>query len=252
MTMTVDDPRARALLRSYRRERVLSAERGASIWRRLERSIDGGAAVRGEERPTLVPWYQRRRWIAAAAIAAGLLLALGMGSAIATRDEHAAFAPQAELMDSGREEEHAALVRDLDPAPDPELVPAHLPAPHAAARKGPASAPVGVRSPARNRRHDVGEPSAASADDLVVEVGLVRRARRALQDNDPAAALAMLDAHAHAFPAGQMLEDRLALRVEALCAVGEEARARAEAKRLQRRFPRSAHAIDGAQPCGTR
>lgn len=246
--MAGDDPRARALLRGYRRERVLSAERGAAIWRRLERSIDGGAVVRGDERRTPVAWYQRRRWIAAAAIAAGLLLALGMSSTIATRDEHAAVAPQAELMDAGREAANAAAVRDLDTAPEP----AHLPATHTAAPIEPPSAPVGVRSPARTRRPDVGEPSAPSADDLVVEVGLVRRARRALQDRDPAAALAMLDAHAHAFPAGQMLEDRLALRVEALCALGDEAKARAEAKRLQRRFPRSAHAIDGARPCGAR
>jgi hypothetical protein len=72
---------------------------------------------------------------------------------------------------------------------------------------------------------------------LVIESALLRRAHRALRAGDPHGALAILDAHAQAFPSGQMLEDRLTLRIEALCAAGDRSQARAEATAMRRRFP---------------
>lgn len=69
-----------------------------------------------------------------------------------------------------------------------------------------------------------------------------REARQALRDGRPAGALEVLDAHARAFPRGQMREDREVLRIEALCAAGKAPQARAEVQLFLRAFPGSARA----------
>jgi hypothetical protein len=85
-------------------------------------------------------------------------------------------------------------------------------------------------------------PSSTEVDELRAEMALIREARQALQADRPAGALEVLDAHARAFPEGQMREDRAVLRIEALCAAGKAPQARAEAQQFVRAFPRSAHA----------
>lgn len=244
--MSVDDPRARDMLRAYRREHALSDARGGAIWDRLERSIDARRSIVDEldEQPTREPWYLRKRWIAAGALAAGVALALGLAPTIAAQIDAPTL--RSEAVQIGDEQrEHAAEIHDEAPAvvdEAPALPPSET-----------RPVPVPIETPSEKTvRPRPRKPVVAPTDDLVVELGLVRRARRALQDGDAKGALAMLDAHAHAFPQGQMLEDRLALRVEALCATGAERQARAEAKALRRRFPGSAHPFDAAQPCGAK
>ncbi|HWB76303.1 MAG TPA: hypothetical protein VG755_15135 [Nannocystaceae bacterium] len=239
--MSVDDPRARDMLRAYRREHALSDPRGGAIWDRLERSLDARRSIVDEldEPPAREHWYLRKGWIAIGALAAGVVLALGLAPTIAAQIDAPTL--RTEAVQVGEEPRaHTVEIRDEAPVEPPAAPPKTAPAP-VVLEEAPA-----LEKPARARTR---KPVAATTDDLVVELGLVRRARRALQDGDPKGALAMLDAHAHAFPQGQMLEDRLALRIEALCAAGAERQARAEAKALRRRFPGSAHA---AQPCGAK
>lgn len=246
--MSVDDPRARDMLRAYRRQHALAPDRGAAIWDRLERSLDDGVAAPepSERRPE--PWYLRPRWVATLALAAGVVLALAIAPSVASETKDEAAPSQAVHAEDARADEHdAEILAPLvphDPATPPRATPAAAPTQARAPDAPPAALRPSPRAPRRG--------SADEADALVVELGLVRRARRALQGGDAPGALALLDAHAHAFPEGQMLEDRLALRVEALCATGAERQARAEAKQLRRRFPRSARAFDEGQPCAAK
>ncbi|MCA9652658.1 MAG: hypothetical protein KC501_22260 [Myxococcales bacterium] len=89
-------------------------------------------------------------------------------------------------------------------------------------------------------------------DELRAELVLIGKARRALQADDPQRALELLDAHARAFPQGQMREDRQVLRIEALCAADKGQQARAEARQLLRTYPGSAHAGRVREACPTR
>jgi hypothetical protein len=78
-------------------------------------------------------------------------------------------------------------------------------------------------------------------DSLGREVALLLRARAALAKHDPQAALALADQHASQFPKGRLLQERLAVRVLALCALGQLAQAHALTQELARIAPRSPH-----------
>jgi hypothetical protein len=77
---------------------------------------------------------------------------------------------------------------------------------------------------------------------LLLESRRVAQARSLLQDGDAASALAELDAIERAFPHGLLAQEREALRIEALLATGERARARAAARRFLADHPKSPHA----------
>ncbi len=81
-------------------------------------------------------------------------------------------------------------------------------------------------------------------DPAVVETMLLARARVALQRHDGAAAMQLLQEHASRFPSGELREERLALRISALCELGETDRAHREAASYLDAFPGSIHAAD--------
>jgi hypothetical protein len=98
-----------------------------------------------------------------------------------------------------------------------------------------------ARAPGHRDPHRAEAPSAATDTTLAEEMRLLRRARAAMRDRDPARALTALQAHAESFSDGQMSEDRDALRVEALCAADRRDDARAAAAAFARAWPRSPH-----------
>jgi hypothetical protein len=98
-----------------------------------------------------------------------------------------------------------------------------------------------ARAPGDRDSHRAEAPSAATDTTLAEEMRLLRRARAAMRDHDPARALTALQAHAESFSDGQMSEDRDALRVEALCAADRRDDARAAAAAFARAWPRSPH-----------
>jgi hypothetical protein len=57
----------------------------------------------------------------------------------------------------------------------------------------------------------------------------------------PEEALKALAEHERKFPTGSLAEDRMAARVQALCALGRTAEAKSELTRLTRTYPKSAH-----------
>jgi TolA-binding protein len=116
------------------------------------------------------------------------------------------------------------------PAPPVQTEPAEPAAamtPTATAPQAPAPAP---RTQAAKRP----DPNRGLAE----EAGLLQAARVALAP-DPGGALSLIDQHAERFPGGQLVQEREALRVQALVSAGRFDEARAAGARLEQRFPES-------------
>lgn len=75
---------------------------------------------------------------------------------------------------------------------------------------------------------------AKDADRLAEEVNLLMRAEREFHAGNLKRALALTDEHRQKFPKGALTQERIGLRLQALCGVGREEEARAEATSLKR------------------
>jgi len=85
-------------------------------------------------------------------------------------------------------------------------------------------------------------PGTPRADATLLESRRLNQARTALQAGDARRALAQLDAIAADFPQGVLVQERDALRIEALLELGERQRARELARRFLELHPHSPHA----------
>lgn len=132
----------------------------------------------------------------------------------------------------------------VESVPETRLEPV-LPAAPVAAPE-PASAPEepveGKKRPRARAKVDAPEPDAEPAD-FAAELKLIAEIRGALKQGDSARALARVDEHARRFGArGQLVQERLAYHVEALCAAGRVDDARRVAADLLKKWPDSTHA----------
>ena len=118
------------------------------------------------------------------------------------------------------------------PTPTP-VVPAAPPVPVAPALSPPRPATPELAPAPASAASSPRSPAAET------EVALLRRARRALTAGDAAQALSLLERHRHRWPAGELLQEREVLAIQALVAKGavDEARRRADA--FLTRFPTS-------------
>ncbi|HSO37351.1 MAG TPA: hypothetical protein VLT33_32715 [Labilithrix sp.] len=89
----------------------------------------------------------------------------------------------------------------------------------------------------RASRVDAPEGPAPSARGLGAERSLLDIARAALARGEAAEALAAVDRHGREYPEGALVEEREALGVKALVALGRRDEARARAQRFEQRFP---------------
>jgi RNA polymerase sigma-70 factor (ECF subfamily) len=71
------------------------------------------------------------------------------------------------------------------------------------------------------------------------ETALLESARTALGRGDASGAIALLERHEREFPAGALVEERLAAKVLALCSLGRREEAARTASRLLRLSPTS-------------
>lgn len=272
------DPRGRAMLRAYRQAKVSPRDEREALWDRIEASLDAGAGGPSLEPASAPARASAWTWpvvAVAVAVAAIVIAALALrlvGDAehdprktpagapydaapsereVATPAEGSAVAVAPVGADGPRDGTAATSVgapaSAMTSATPTERAPA-------GARRG--SLRQGERVPASESddattSHDgtAGEASpssdaatATAVDELRAEMAIIREARQALRAARPEGALEVLDAHARAFPSGQMREDREVLRIEALCAAGKAPQARAEARLFLRSFPGSAHA----------
>lgn len=84
-------------------------------------------------------------------------------------------------------------------------------------------------------------PTAEPASTLGAEMKLLRSAQSALQADNPAGALKLLDQHRRRFPKGLLTPERDIKRAVALCDLGRTKAARRAAKKFLRAHPGSTH-----------
>lgn len=140
---------------------------------------------------------------------------------------------------------HAVLDRDrpstgIAPSPAPAAQIASAP-PDAGVAPPPDAGPTvdaGIAA-VRPRRRAAPALERPADGELERERDLLEAARTALGRGEPAAALRHLGLHIARHPDGRLAEEREALRVQALAAAGDRARARAAAAAFERRFPAS-------------
>lgn len=89
-----------------------------------------------------------------------------------------------------------------------------------------------------------------AAPNFTAERLLIERCSSALAHGNPTGALVAARAHARRFPRGLLVEEREALTIQALRALGRDAEASARTERFLRRWPTSLHApsLRGARP----
>jgi hypothetical protein len=88
-------------------------------------------------------------------------------------------------------------------------------------------------------------------DSLAQEVAILSRASAKLHGGQPAAALGVLAEHQRRFPRGVLAQERIAARVQALCALGRVGEAKSELRRLSKVSPNSPHEARARKACGS-
>lgn len=179
------------------------------------------------------------------AVAIALVGGMGMGAAtwrhFSTRGVPADLslpAPQAPL----QVRVEAPLPAEPPPAPAPER-PRARPAP--ALAPSPRFAPLDLRGEGPSPEPpSPGAPEGGLADEL----RLLKAAHRSLR-SDPSRSLELLEEHARRFPRGALLEERMAARVAALCALRRAEDARRQARELLAENPQSPYAARLREPC---
>jgi hypothetical protein len=141
----------------------------------------------------------------------------------------------------------------LEPAPATPAAPAVATIPSA----GPSSSDIGlalerprvgpVPSSPRSASRSAARPG---PDSLPEEVRLLSRAEQQMNDGLAGDALKTLAEHERRFPIGSLAEERMAARVQALCALGRTAEAKSDLTRLMRAYPRSPHLERARRVCG--
>jgi hypothetical protein len=92
--------------------------------------------------------------------------------------------------------------------------------------------------------------SFAPSDSLPEEVRLLSRAEQQLGAGRADEALRTLGEHERRFPNGALAEERVAARVQSLCALGRVAEAKADLAKLARSYPQSPHLDHARRFCG--
>jgi hypothetical protein len=112
----------------------------------------------------------------------------------------------------------------------------------AAVATPPESEPVASGEVAEQQRRERSVKETARASEAHAKTGelqLLSRARKALAAGKYSSTMSLIRAHEQRFPAGQLSEEREALRVKALRGMGRERDARRAASDFKQRFPRS-------------
>lgn len=154
------------------------------------------------------------------------------------------------------------VVAAVQPVRDDRIVPPAPVEPVASVPEEPAVAPEPVapvepvtppaeKRPARAKKASKSEPMPVepapeptpAADDFAAELQLLAEIRGALKRGDHAGALLKIDEHVKRFGAGgQLVQERMASQVDALCGLGRVDDARRVAAKLLEKWPDSTHA----------
>jgi hypothetical protein len=242
-----------ALIEGERAALTSSGPAERRTWKRVASSVAVGAPLPVEPMSIAGP-AASATW---AAPWLKVVLALVFGSAVAAggygllaRDDLSAPATDERdaAADEPRGERPAATPGHAPALPEPATSPEPPEPPEppevestAAVAPGPIAEPAGPELDPPSARAAPRPPTRPTPSDLAEETRLLARARAHLRSAAPQAALAPLDEHARRFPDGQLAEDRMVLRAQALCESGDTDAGRRQAAALQRAFPRSSH-----------
>lgn len=174
--------------------------------------------------------------------AVGGLLAAGRGAEPDPRDREVAAVIEPvreDRSDPPAPSEPAATPSEPAPAVVPEVV-APPPDPTPPERRPARTKKAGGKA-AEPTEPGPTEPAPA-ADDFAAELQLLAEIRGALKRGDHAGALTKIDEHARRFARGQLVQERMASQVEALCGLGRVGDARQVAAKLLGAWPDSTHA----------
>jgi hypothetical protein len=176
--------------------------------------------------------FLARKWVAT-----GLSVAVGAGAgAVGLRVVEVTRASHRPV--AGVEHREPAPVAAPLPASPEVLPPSPTPAPPFKNSSPPKHVPVGKASTAPVVQ-GVPLPAVSAAVPLGSERALLERGRTALTRKDAAGALAAAQEHADRFPKGELVEEREALRIEALLMAGRSGEARAAFDAFRGTFPES-------------
>ena len=231
-----------------------------------ERMLQAIAAPRREAAPPPAPPPAPRRAapVAWLALAAALAL-LGVSAYLlagARHDAHVApsemmMAPQIDPPSQGavtttRESPHPAGDPTPEQPPPAEPPPSTEPPPPTAApaiepTKPPPAESTQLEPTPRPRPTPRAEPT---GDQVLAELALIQSIKEALDADQPARALTLVEQHARSFARGTLMEEREALRVVALCADDDPKRGLRAQRSFLRAYPRSAYGdrVRGACP----
>jgi hypothetical protein len=165
------------------------------------------------------------RAIVALAAAFALGVGVGVGGASLGRT-----APSSALTVEGPRSAGPERVTAITPSP-----PAELSAVAVGSLPGASDARTGPLP--QKARVELNEPPAPSARGLAAERSLLDVARGALARGEAADALVAVERHGHEYPQGVLVEEREAIAVKALVALGRRDEARVRAARFEQRFP---------------
>jgi hypothetical protein len=149
-------------------------------------------------------------------------------SALSPQPEVASTEPEVELV--------AEPEPEVEPEPEPEVEVIAVVAPK------PEKEPVAEveREPVVQKpKPVVRSPKPESATSIKEELEIIRGVQKAIKGGDGRAALALIADHAERFPRGQLVQEREAARVRALCALDRVDAARAAAAEFLERWPKS-------------
>lgn len=214
--MKLSDPKLSAFVDAYREQTRPSPE--------VLRQIEASLTTRPRQRKV---WP----WIAAASLAAGVVLWLvvgGMGGPIGLMPEST---PSSASDQVRTDEPRAAAPESPRRTARPVSAPPAVASPTPAVEAPPSPSPVRPRSLVDER------PSVGSTDAW----RSIDAAERALAEGQPAVALRELDLHAREFPNADLRQERRALRVLALCALGRTTEGRGQRATFLRDFPDSTY-----------
>jgi hypothetical protein len=219
-------PKERELLQLLRDDWGPSADAKAAARAGIERRLREGA---GASEPPPTPLLRSPLAIGAGVVVLGLLVG-GLAALKNGPDAEAPTPPRATVTAPAATTPRAV---DTAPSPAPTMEAVSVDSlPVAPAPSSPKTA-----TPARTQA----APSTAPADTLGEELALLKKAQSALRAGAPGDALSALSEHAARFPNGALREERMTLRVLALCDRGDVTAARDARDELARTAPGSSH-----------
>lgn len=237
-------PAARALVAAGRRALEPGAAELARVRQQLLAAISPAPSASASGGNAAVPSAGSAAGLKAVLVLVGAAAVIG-GGALAWRAAHRA----------DRARPRATVAATVTPSPAPAAPPRQTPSPQPAVTPPrpavtplPAPAPPAQPAPrahVRAPRHAAPAPPSSMA----VELAAIQRARAALRAQHPADALAALDPIAH-LAAPRLAPEAAFVRIQAHCALGHAARARALAGAFAARWPDSPLAARAARLCG--